>query len=165
MEAALQKELAEKQEKIRKDAAEKNKKLAIISPIINTAVGITKAFDNPFPLSIILAALVAASGAIQIAEIQSQQLAFGGFAKSDERRETQQPGSAGQSQRVGPKTAVYPKRVYDALPDYSERGGFTGPGLNYRDQTGHKVAGKLSKSSSTKSVCLPYCSTSVLDKQ
>lgn len=146
LEAALQKELAEKQEKIRKDAAEKNKKLAIISAIINTAVGITKAFDNPFPLSIILAALVAASGAIQIAEIQSQQLAFGGFAKSDERRETQQPGSAGQSQRVGPKTAVYPKRVYDALPDYSERGGFTGPGLNYRDQTGHKVAGKLSKS-------------------
>jgi hypothetical protein len=58
---------------IRKKQAEREKRLAIFQAIINTAQGVTAALKLGVP-GIILAALVAAAGAIQIAAISNQQI-------------------------------------------------------------------------------------------
>lgn len=55
-----------------------NKVAAIANAVVNTAAGVTKALDNPWPLNLIAAASVAAFGAAQIATISSTQ--FGGGA-------------------------------------------------------------------------------------
>lgn len=50
--------------------------------IVNTAVGVTKALDLPWPLNLVMAAIVAAMGAVQIATIASTPLpgkASGGY--------------------------------------------------------------------------------------
>lgn len=61
-------------------AAEKKRKYSIAQSLINTAQGITLAFaTNPFPLSLITAAVVAATGAVQLAAINQQQFANGGI--------------------------------------------------------------------------------------
>lgn len=114
----LEKELAAKREAIQKQAAEKEKRLSIIQSIINTAVAVTKVLFNP-----ILAAFVAAAGAAQTAVIAKQQFAEGGFDRKKKR------------------TGVYPRGVWDALPQVV--GGFTGQGTSYTDSTGRRVAGKL----------------------
>ncbi|MGE8940485.1 phage tail tape measure protein [Leptospira interrogans] len=57
----------------------KSKAAAIGSAIINTAVGVTRAFrDVPWPYNIVQAALVAATGAAQIASIRSTTEKGGG---------------------------------------------------------------------------------------
>lgn len=57
----------------------KSKAAAIAEAVINTAVGVTKAFrDVPWPLNIAQAAMVAATGAAQIAAIRSANLGGGG---------------------------------------------------------------------------------------
>jgi hypothetical protein len=65
---------------------EKNKALfaiekaaAIVSAIINTAVGVTQALELPFPLSFIVAGLTAAVGATQIGLIAATAFAEGGI--------------------------------------------------------------------------------------
>lgn len=147
LEAQLQKELAAKKEKIQKDSAKKDQNLAIIGAVINTAIAVTKALSaTPYPpINFAFAALAAAAGAIQIAVIKSQPLAEGGFL-DDAQPGQAKPGHSGPRPSVKGKTLSYPKKIYEALPDLSGRGGFTGGGIGYRDATGHRVAGKLSGS-------------------
>jgi len=70
-----------KLEELRRNEAQKKKQSAIGQAVINTAVAVTSALTTqPFlPLAPILAALAAASGAVQIGIISSQQFAKGGF--------------------------------------------------------------------------------------
>lgn len=115
----LEKEQAKKREAVEKQAAEKRKQQAIIEAIINTAQAIIKAAPNP-----ILMAFAAAVGAVQVGVISSQKFAKGGFTDKDG------------------ETGIYPKPLYDALPDFT-RGGMTGGGTAHRDDTGRRVAGKI----------------------
>ena len=85
-EAAKNRELAaagnnaKKREEIEKKYAKKQKKIAIVSALINGALGITKAFAQLGPIAgIVGAALVAATTAAQIAVISSQSFAKGGI--------------------------------------------------------------------------------------
>lgn len=121
----LEKEQAKKKEAVEKAAAEKRKQQAIIEAVINTAQAIIKAAPNP-----LLMAFAAAVGAVQVGVISSQKFAAGGF--------TDDEGRPGQSSSRG----VYPKPMYDALPDFTG-GGHTGSGTAHRDDTGHRVAGKI----------------------
>jgi len=67
------KRLAEAEKKAKKDAFESDKSIAIVQAAINTALAVTKALSStPYPYNLILAALVAASGAAEIAVINSQ---------------------------------------------------------------------------------------------
>jgi uncharacterized membrane protein YgcG len=59
-----------------------NKAAAIASAIINTAVGVTKAMQLPPPFNFAQAALIAATGAAQIAAIRSTSKGGGGAAPS-----------------------------------------------------------------------------------
>jgi hypothetical protein len=68
----------DKLEQLRKEEGRKKKALAITNAIVNTAVAITAALTAPFA-GIILAALAAAMGAVQIGIIASQTFAKGGF--------------------------------------------------------------------------------------
>ena len=147
LQAKLEKELAQKQDALRKEAAVKQKKLALIQAYINTALAIVQALNNPFPLNIILPVLVAAAGAVQIAAIQSQPLAAGGFADDDNAQpgqsRTPEKRKSGRRQR---NVITYPKPLIDSLPDFSGVGGYTGSGRSFRDDTGKNVAGKLAAS-------------------
>lgn len=65
-----------KQEEIQIKQARRQKALSIASAIINTAVGATAAYDDaPFPFNIVLAAMISAMGAAQVALIASQPIA------------------------------------------------------------------------------------------
>ncbi len=64
-------------EKTRKHK-EKMKDVKIAEAISNTALGITAAWDEPFPLNVMLAGLIAASGALQISTIKAQKYQYGG---------------------------------------------------------------------------------------
>lgn len=64
----------------REEIAKREKRIAMVMSIINTAQGVTKAFaDNAPPLSFVLAALVAAAGLAQTIIIGSQAFAQGGI--------------------------------------------------------------------------------------
>ena len=65
-------------EKTRKHK-EKMKKVKVMEAISNTALGITAAWDEPFPLNVMLAGLIAASGAMQIKAIKAQKYQYGGI--------------------------------------------------------------------------------------
>lgn len=70
---------AAEKEQLEKDASEKKKKIAQTQALINIAQGITLAFaTNPFPINLIDAAIVAASGAVQLAAINQTKFALGG---------------------------------------------------------------------------------------
>lgn len=72
--------LANEKDKINKKAAKKQKTIAIIQAIINTAIGVTQALaGSPPPASYILAALTGVLGAVEIATISSQQFAKGKY--------------------------------------------------------------------------------------
>lgn len=64
-------------------AFQKNKGAAIAAALLNTAVGVTRAFSDPslfYPLNWIQAGLIAAAGVAQIAQIRSTTLEGGGGA-------------------------------------------------------------------------------------
>ena len=65
-------------EKTRKHK-EKMKKVKVMEAISNTALGITAAWDEPFPLNVMLAAMIAAAGAMQIKAIKAQKYQYGGM--------------------------------------------------------------------------------------
>ena len=65
-------------EKTRKHK-EKMKTVKVMEAISNTALGITAAWDEPFPLNVMLAGLIAASGAMQIKAIKAQKYQYGGM--------------------------------------------------------------------------------------
>jgi len=69
-----------KKERIRKKAARDQQKVSIIQAIINVAQGITKTFATvPSLFAPIIAATIAAQGAVQIAAIKAQKFAKGGI--------------------------------------------------------------------------------------
>ena len=68
----------DKLEQLRKEEGKKKKALAITNAIVNTAVAVTQALGAPFA-GIVLAAIAAAMGAVQIGIIASQTFAKGGF--------------------------------------------------------------------------------------
>lgn len=55
-------------------AAKRERNIALMNAIVNTAAGIVKMLANPFPLNLILAALVGVMGGLQIAAIASTPL-------------------------------------------------------------------------------------------
>lgn len=68
-------ELEKKRTAARQKAAKQEKAVAILSAIVNTAAGVVKALASSFPpFNIILAAITAAAGAVQIAVIKSTPL-------------------------------------------------------------------------------------------
>lgn len=76
----LDKEYEAKKEALRVAAAKRQKALAIIGAIINTAMAVSSALATPpFPVGLVMAAIAAVMGAIQIAIISRQPLAKGGL--------------------------------------------------------------------------------------
>lgn len=67
-----EKEYRKKEKELKTEAFEKNKTASMITAGINTAVAVTHALKNDFPLNVILAGLVAGLGAVQIGLIASQ---------------------------------------------------------------------------------------------
>lgn len=65
-------------EELRKEQAKKQKAIAIVQAVINTALAVTSALTQTPPASYILAALSAALGAVQIGIIASQSFKKGG---------------------------------------------------------------------------------------
>lgn len=70
----IEQEYDSKVREIRRKQAEREKKLAIFNAIVNIAQGVTKAIAQGGVAGIILGALVAAAGAVQIATISAQQV-------------------------------------------------------------------------------------------
>lgn len=60
-----------KQEQLRKKAFEANKKAQIANAVISMAMGIVNAFSAPFPMSLVMAAIAAATGIASIIKIKS----------------------------------------------------------------------------------------------
>tara|TARA_B100000519_G_scaffold84528_1_gene73213 strand:- start:5981 stop:7945 length:1965 start_codon:yes stop_codon:yes gene_type:complete len=71
----INKEAAKEERKIRK----RNQQFRIMDAIANTAVGITKAMELPTPTNFIMAALIGAQGAIQVATLKAQKFERGGM--------------------------------------------------------------------------------------
>ena len=69
----------DKLQQLRKEEGRKKKALAIANAIVNTAVAVTQSLGAGPIIGIILAALAAAMGAVQIGIIASQTFAKGGF--------------------------------------------------------------------------------------
>lgn len=69
----------DKLQQLRKEEGRKKKVLAITNAVVNTAVAVTEAMGAGPIIGIILAALAAAMGAVQIGIIASQTFAKGGF--------------------------------------------------------------------------------------
>jgi len=59
---------------LKRQQAKQEKEMAIFQALINVATGITAALAQPWPMNLILAALVGTMGAVQVASIQSQPL-------------------------------------------------------------------------------------------
>lgn len=71
----LEKDLARKRARMEYEQAKREKAVALISAIVNTAAGVARAFkDFKFPYSAIVAAAVGAAGALQIGTISRQPL-------------------------------------------------------------------------------------------
>jgi hypothetical protein len=70
------------QEKLRKEAFEKNKKMQIGMAIINAAQGVLSAMAAPFPINIAMAAVAALTGIASIAQIKSTTYQGGGSASA-----------------------------------------------------------------------------------
>lgn len=78
--AAEEAKIAQQREALEKRQAQLRKKQALTGAIINTALGVTSALgSSPPPINFILAALVAAAGALEVATISKQQFAKGGL--------------------------------------------------------------------------------------
>ena len=79
--AAEQKKQAD-EAKLKKEAAKKQRDIALTQAIINTALSVTSALTTgPFIVGLLLALVAAAMGAVEIATISSAQFAKGGHMK------------------------------------------------------------------------------------
>ena len=77
---AIKKDAADKAHKTEIEEKKKKQKLDIITGIINTALAVTQALaGTPPPASYVMAAIAAATGAIQVGIVASQQFAKGGI--------------------------------------------------------------------------------------
>ncbi len=72
--------LKSKAESEEKKLQKKMKKFSIAQAIMNTAVGVTKALSQTGIFGIVMGAMIAAAGAIQIATIKAQKFAHGALA-------------------------------------------------------------------------------------
>jgi len=72
-------EINKKYDKEAKKRKEEMRDIKIAEAISNTALGITKAYTEPFPMNLILAALIATQGALQVATIKAQKYQYGGM--------------------------------------------------------------------------------------
>lgn len=77
--ANVEAELAKQKAANEKRANQLKKKAAITEAIINTALSVLSALKSGFPLGLVMAAVYAALGAVQIATISKQQFASGGY--------------------------------------------------------------------------------------
>ena len=106
------------------------KGLGIVSAAINTAEGITKALENPFPLNIIMAAVNGAMGAVQIATIAAKK--FTPESPSSSGGSVTQPSSSSGASQFNPSSfqglgqstlqnqnALPPQKVYVSEQDIS----------------------------------------------
>ncbi len=120
-----------------KENAKAQKAIAIVQAIINTALGVTQAIAQGGVAGIVTGALVAATGAIQIATIASQNFALGGVAQRN-------PGAVSDSVNVNvnPDERIVTKRQQNNLtrflnnPDSSSGRGDT---YNIFDYSGNLV--------------------------
>jgi len=127
--AQLEKELAAKREAIEKESAKKRKKIAKQEAVIQGALSVIEALPD-----LVLAAFAAAATVAQIAVIDSQEFAEGGFPKDKKKAVRRLPIgvrlSAAQSKMVA--SLVAPQ-------------GFTGAGIAAPDRTGRRPAGSYIK--------------------
>jgi len=72
-------EINKKYDKEAKKRKEEMRDIKVAEAISNTALGITKAYTEPFPMNLILAALIATQGALQVATIKAQKYQYGGM--------------------------------------------------------------------------------------
>ena len=90
-------------EKINREWAKKEKALAIIQAIINTALGVTKALAQEGPLGIITGSLVGALGAAQVGIMASTPLAKGGIVSGPTLAQVgEYPGAKNNPEVVAP---------------------------------------------------------------
>lgn len=77
---ATEEEIEQKRKELERKRARDAKTLGIIQAVINTALGVTRALALPFPLNFVVAGLVAAAGAVEIAAIAATPVPaqFGG---------------------------------------------------------------------------------------
>lgn len=73
----LDEESAAKKKEIEEKALARHKAIAIVNAIISTATGVAAALEYGFPAGIVLAAIMAAAGAVEIATIASQKVPEG----------------------------------------------------------------------------------------
>lgn len=70
----LEEDLDTKRRAVALKAAKRERQMALMNAIVNTASGIVKMLNNPFPLNLILAALVGVMGGLEIAKIATTPL-------------------------------------------------------------------------------------------
>lgn len=127
--AALEKELAAKREAIEKESAKKRKKIAKTEAIIQGALSVIEALPD-----LVLAAFAAAATVAQIAVIDSQEFAEGGFPqKKEERRRLPK----------GVRLSASANKLISAFTQAP--GGYTGGGIAPPDRTGRRPAGAYMK--------------------
>lgn len=97
--------LAKRKADINKKYAKKERQLALAMAIVNTAQGVTKALAQGGVAGIVLGALVAAAGAVQIATIQSQGMAKGGIVPAGFPNDTY-PAALSSGETVLPPKAL-----------------------------------------------------------
>jgi TP901 family phage tail tape measure protein len=81
-EQQVREEFAAQREQLEREAFERKKQMDIAQAIMNSALAITQVFaTTPFPLNLVMAAIVGAQTAVQVATIAAQQFADGGLIK------------------------------------------------------------------------------------
>ena len=125
-----------------KENANAQKAIAIVQAVINTAVGVTKAFAQGGTLGFVTGALVAAAGAVQIATIASQKFALGGIARRE-------PGAVSDSVNiaVNPNERIVTRRQENNLTRFLNNPDNQGRGdtFNIYDYSGDLVETFVSK--------------------
>lgn len=124
--AQLEKELVTKREAIEKESAKKRKKIAKQEAIIQGALSVIEALPD-----LVLAAFAAAATVAQIAVIDSQEFAEGGFPKDKKKRLP-----------ISTRRAAAQNKLVAA---FQAPGGFTGTGIAPPDSTGRRPAGAYMK--------------------
>lgn len=129
--AALEKELAAKREAIEKESAKKRKKIAKTEAIIQGALSVVEALPD-----LVLAAFAAAATIAQIAVIDSQEFAEGGFPEEKKRE---------QRKRLprGVRLSAASNKLIAAFSQAP--GGYAGAGIAPPDSTGRRPAGAYMK--------------------
>ena len=82
-EQQVREDFAAQREQLEREAFERKKQLDIAQAIMNSALAITQVFaTTPFPLNLVMAAIVGAQTAIQVATIAAQEFARGGLIEA-----------------------------------------------------------------------------------